>query len=146
MKQSTKQLSLNQVIHLTQLYERIKTYKIINTSLFLTLFKDFNCQEFNSTDIDKTTYIVKIVKIFNINTNNNNPKIFLNKNGIFYCMKINIQNYKIDFIKLNSNQSKTICDEKFPIINLDSHLDNYLKTLEEELVFKINILNRFFNI
>ena len=31
MKQNTKQLSLDQVIHLTQLYERIKTYEIINT-------------------------------------------------------------------------------------------------------------------
>lgn len=145
MKQNTKQLSLDQVIHLTQLYERIKTYEIINTSLFLVLFKNFNCQEFNSTDIDKAIYIDKIIKIFNINTDNDNPKIFLNKNNVFYCMKINIQNSKIDFIKLNNIQSKTICDEKFPIINLDSYLSDYLKTLEEELAFKINILNKFFN-
>lgn len=145
MKQSTKQLSLDQVIHLTQLYERIKTYEIINTSLFLVLFKNFNCQEFNSTGIDKAIYIDKIIKIFNINTDNDNPKIFLNKNDVFYCMKINIQNSKIKFIELNNNQSKTICDEKFPIINLDSYLDDYLKTLEKELIFKINILNKFFN-
>lgn len=145
MKQSTKQFSLDQTMHLIQLYERIQTYEIMNTGLFLELFKDFNYQKFNSSAIDRVIYIYKITAIFNVNTDNSSPKIFLNKNNAFYCMKINVQDSKIKFVELNNNQSKTICDEKFPIIDLDSYLDNYLKTLEGELVFKINILNKFFN-